>query len=215
VQSRSYWAPANIGPYSQAIAIPLPLSDDEDSPVWAVSVAGQIPLIPHTMSLPVSENSNETPKPHGYDVSNFKLQTVLSLQHLWRIGQEMSVQWWSSAVAYLPRSSLEAVAEKAAIACRAWALVHQRDVDGGESESEEMRDLWEEKHYAGMEVRGAGKVEKLLPDWDVVERGCGQGEEMMVPPFWVAEVEELPRGSEVEWHAQLGIVGGPVKVSRE
>jgi diphthine-ammonia ligase len=91
-------------------------------------------------------------------------------------------------------------------------LVHERELKGDESEEEEARDLWEEKYYAGMEVRGQGKVEKMLPDWEVVEFGGGEGG--MVPPFWVAEVEELPRGSEVEWHAQLGVAGGPVKVSR-
>jgi diphthine-ammonia ligase len=53
-------------------------------------------------------------------------------------------------------------------------------------------------------------VEKMLPDWDFVEVG---GEEEVVPPFWVVEVEELPRGSAVEWHAQLGVMGGLVKVS--
>jgi diphthine-ammonia ligase len=212
VQSRSYWAPANIGPYSQAISIPLPSSSSEDRSVWTVSVAGQIPLIPHTMSLPVRDGSTEIPSTGVFDARNFKLQTVLSLQHLWRIGQEMNVQWWTSAVAYLPSSSLEVVAEKAAIVSRAWALVHERELKGDESGEEEARDLWEEKHYAGMEVRGQGKVEKLLPDWEVVEFVGGEGE--MVPPFWVAEVEELPRGSGVEWHAQLGVAGGPVKVSR-
>lgn len=211
MQSRSYWAPANIGPYSQAISIPLSSLDDEDSPVWAVSVAGQIPLIPHTMSLPINENGSETLNPVGYDVSDFNLQTVLALQHLWRIGLEMSVQWWTSAVAYLPRSSLKVVPQKAAIVSRAWKLAHQRDLDDSESEGEETRDLWEEKHYAGMEIRGAGKVEKLLPDWAAVK--CDDDERMLIPPFWVVEVEELPRGSEVEWHAQLGVAGGPVKVS--
>lgn len=180
-------------------------------PVWAVSVAGQIPLVPHTMSLPVREISKETVGINGFDGRNFKLQTVLSLQHLWRIGQEMNVQWWTGAVAYLPSSSLEVVKEKAAIVSRAWTLVHERECEDDESDDEEARDLWEEKHYAGMEVRGQGKVEKTLPDWDVVE--CDGGEGKVVPPFWVVEVEELPRGSEVEWHAQLGVVGGPVKVS--
>lgn len=164
------------------------------------------------MSLPVRDGSTEIPSTSIFDARNFKLQTVLSLQHLWRIGQEMNVQWWTSAVAYLPSSSLEVVAEKAAIVSRAWALVHERELKGDESEEEEARDLWEEKYYAGMEVRGQGKVEKMLPDWEVVEFGGGEGG--TVPPFWVAEVEELPRGSEVEWHAQLGVAGGSVKVSR-
>ena len=211
VQSRSYWAPANIGPYSQAISIPQPSSEDEDSHVWTVCVAGQIPLIPHTMSLPASDNSTEIPSSNDFDERNFKLQTVLALQHLWRIGQEMNVQWWTSAVAYLPRSSLEAVAKKAAVVSRAWKLVHERELEGDDSEDEEARDLWEEKHYAGMERRGAEKVEKMLPDWGTVESGC-EGQEM-VPPLWLVEVEELPRGSAIEWHAHLGVVGGPVKVS--
>jgi diphthine-ammonia ligase len=209
VQSRSFWAPANIGPYSQAISIPLPSSDDQDSEVWAASIAGQIPLVPHTMILPASANSNEIAGASRFDVGSFNLQAVLSLQHLWRIGQEMNVQWWTSAVVYLPRSTLEAAAEKAAVVSRAWALIHERELKGDESEDEETRDLWEEKHYAGREVRGAERVEKILPDWNIVK--CG-GEDM-VPPFWVVEVEELPKGSEVEWHAQLGIVGGHVKVS--
>jgi diphthine-ammonia ligase len=211
VQSRSYWAPANIGPYSQAISIQLPLSSDEDSPVWAVSIAGQIPFIPHTMSLPAHNTSTEIPRGSVFNLRDFTFQTVLSMQHLWRIGQEMSVQWWTSAVAYLPSSSPEAVAEKAAIASHAWALIHERDLKGEESEEEEVRDLWEEKHYAGMEVRGQGKMDTMLPDWEVVEFGGGKGK--VAPPFWVVEVEELPRGSEIEWHAQLGVVGGPVRVS--
>lgn len=72
VQSRSYWAPANIGPYSQAISVPLappppfpPLAtvqddlstlslfefDDWYSAGELVYVAGQIPLVPITMDL--------------------------------------------------------------------------------------------------------------------------------------------------------------------
>ncbi|PMD40092.1 adenine nucleotide alpha hydrolases-like protein [Hyaloscypha variabilis F] len=212
VQSRSYWAPANIGPYSQAISIPQSSSEDEDEdqPVWTVSVAGQIPLIPHTMSLPSSDDSADISSSVSFDVGNFKLQTVLSLQHLWRIGQEMKVQWWTSAVAYLPHSSPRVVAEKAAMVSRAWALIHERDLKGDDSEDEEERDLWEEKHYAGMNRRGAEKVEKILPDWDILE--CGIGEREMVPPVWVVEVEELPRESAIEWHALLGVVGGSVKL---
>jgi diphthine-ammonia ligase len=163
------------------------------------------------MSLPVSESSSETPKTSGFDADNFKLQTVLSLQHLWRIGQEMNVQWWTGAVAYLPHDTLENAAEKAAIVSRAWALIHRREVKDDDSEDEDVRDLWEEKYYAGMEVRGVGKVEKMLPDWEIVEISGEEGG--AVPPFWVVEVEELPRASAVEWHTQLGVVDGPVKVS--
>jgi diphthine-ammonia ligase len=60
VQSRSYWAPANIGPYSQAIL----------SAGWW-EVAGQIPLIPASMEL--------------VSPLNHPLGCVLALQHLVRI----------------------------------------------------------------------------------------------------------------------------------
>ncbi|TVY47126.1 Diphthine--ammonia ligase [Lachnellula occidentalis] len=184
VQSRSYWAPANIGPYSQAISTPSP-----NSTIWTVSVAGQIPLIPHTMALP-----------HGTSTESFKLQAVLSLQHLWRIGTEMSVSWWTSAVAFLPRASDP---QHAVLAGRAWELLHKRDGEGeSDEDEEEERDLWAEQQCVGM---GAKDAKGELPDWDVVR---GEG----APPFWAVEVEELPRGAEVEWHAHLGVVGGPIQV---
>ena len=52
VQSRSYWAPANIGPYSQAISIPQKTSSSSTTLNRLVHVAGQIPLVPGTMTLP-------------------------------------------------------------------------------------------------------------------------------------------------------------------
>lgn len=140
----------------------------------------------------------------GHIEEGFKLQTVLALQHLWRIGQEMGVQWWTSAVAYVPRESLYAVKEKAAIAGQAWTLLHARDES--EDEEGEERDIWKERHCAGMKVRGAKAAAKMLPDWGIVEG-------LKAPPVFVVEVEELPRGAGVEWHAQVGVVGGMVKVS--
>lgn len=58
VQSRSYWAPANIGPYSQAVR----------SGGWW-EVAGQIPLVPRSMEV----------------VREVREGAVLALQHLDRI----------------------------------------------------------------------------------------------------------------------------------
>ena len=77
VQSRSYWAPANIGPYSQAIATSKSKDKDFESmiaPMETIYVAGQIPLVPASMTLVGG---------------SFSMQTALSLQHLWRIGREM------------------------------------------------------------------------------------------------------------------------------
>ncbi|KAK0242589.1 hypothetical protein EDD85DRAFT_811884 [Armillaria nabsnona] len=60
VQSLSYWAPANIGPYSQAI-----ISDER------IFISGQIGLIPPSLSMP--------------SPSSLALETVLSMQHVDRI----------------------------------------------------------------------------------------------------------------------------------
>ncbi len=209
VQSRSYWAPANIGPYSQAISLPVATSSDESPEQRTVVVAGQIPLVPHTMALPPS-----VPTPRGCKtglLENFNLQAVLSLQHLWRIGAEMKVGWWTSVVAYLPRNSPELIEEQAAIASQAWKMLHTRDAESMDEEAEE-RDIWEEKHYAGMEARGAVKAAHNLPDWSLVEAQSNKGSS--IPPFFAIEVEELPRGSGIEWHAHLGVVGGPIKVTQ-
>ena len=124
----------------------------------------------------------------------------------------MDVGWWTSVVAYLPRGSVEKVAARAAIASKAWAYLHRRKSDEEEDlESDEGRDLWEEKYYAGMESRGGLKATKPLPGWSMVE---SDDETALVPPVFAVEVEELPRQSQIEWHAHLGVVNGPVKVNK-
>ncbi|KAF7352671.1 Diphthine--ammonia ligase [Mycena venus] len=64
VQSLSYWAPANIGPYSQAAMI-----DDK------VFISGQIGLIPRSLSLPSPQS--------------LAFETALSLQHVNRVTQAL------------------------------------------------------------------------------------------------------------------------------
>merc|ERR1711977_460182 len=204
VQSRSYWAPANIGPYSQATSIILPSSPNSQAqtPTSLVSIAGQIPLIPHTMNLP-QENTQDAEQ-------NFKFQAILSLQHLVRIAREMHISWLNSCVAYLPASASSLISQRSQVLARAWKLLHQEpsilDDDDEDDADDQPRDLWEEKHYAGMEVRGAAKDERAYPAWDSVNMSSRVGGDAS-PPFWTAEVEELPRGSAVEWAAGVGIVG--------
>jgi len=74
VQSRSYWAPANVGPYSQAIAVD-----------GVVHIAGMIGLIPETMQI-WKEGEG-----------------VLALQNMVRVGREMSVKkkGWLGGVGYV------------------------------------------------------------------------------------------------------------------
>lgn len=61
---------------------------------------------------------------------------------------------------------------------------------------------------------GQSTEKKMLPDWDAVEYGEGEGEQsgLWTPSFWAAEVEELPRGAGVEWAVLEGVVGAKVTV---
>ena len=72
VQSRSYWAPANIGPYSQAVSAPLSKTrlageaidgdvNDDNIEQIIVHMAGQIPLVPSTMDL-LDKSHSYTPE---------------------------------------------------------------------------------------------------------------------------------------------------------
>ena len=137
IQSRSYWCPANIGPYSQAILSPS---------TSKMYIAGQIPLIPSTMEVynpffPASLESNPaTPAKNNEleraDLKNFHAQACLSLQHLWRIGREKRVGWWEGVVVYIASSTLSdshasdhqdeehALESKARIASHLWKQLH-------------------------------------------------------------------------------------------
>ncbi|KAK1600406.1 uncharacterized protein LY79DRAFT_533476 [Colletotrichum navitas] len=207
VQSRSYWAPANIGPYSQAIDVPLSsqaaLPQDEREAALggarAVTIAGQIPLVPASMILPTEATGN------------LEMQIVLSLQHLWRIATEMKVQLWTSAVAYFPRTLDEAGKRRQSrLAAAAWKGVHAPDEDEDEDEDNGCGpDLWDRKfNPAYMFLGDDGPGPQKLPDWSAVkgatEEDEGEGRRP-VPPFFAVEVEELPRQAGVEWHAHLGL----------
>ncbi|KAI0874502.1 hypothetical protein GGS24DRAFT_339114 [Hypoxylon argillaceum] len=236
VQSRSYWAPANIGPYSQAIAFPLlPLptaevADQEDgeddepqqnyrtsSSPLAVSIAGQIPLIPASMALPPSSTPNHA-----------AMQITLALQHLWRVGIEMQVRWWTSAVAYFPATSTETMQHQALLAAAAWKAAHLwPDLDNSyknpdehdESDDDDAGpDIWDRRYNAHFMTYGGSDEEEAfplsLPNWSVL-KGLDANDEdaeaflkskiAKIPFFFAAEVEELPRQAGVEWHAHLGL----------
>lgn len=80
IRSRSYWAPQNIGPYSQAIVETL---DNCKS----ASLSGQIPLIPASMELSSTLSL-------AYD-------TALALQHLYRVMEVVNVKNLSSCLCYI------------------------------------------------------------------------------------------------------------------
>lgn len=73
IRSRSYWAPQNIGPYSQSIV-------EESSQYKIGTLSGQIPLVPSSMEL--AEASNLIAR---------IFSSVLSLQHLHRVKELIGV----------------------------------------------------------------------------------------------------------------------------
>lgn len=219
VQSRSYWAPANIGPYSQAISV-LAAAGNESAATRMVHIAGQIPLIPASMELPTE----------GID-----MHVALSLQHLWRVGVEMDVRWWTSAAVYFPRhssSSTLSPRDKAVVAYNAWKEAHQWSSDEDGEDGEIGPDLWDRKYntqymtFAGDSGDSEAKRGGMLPDHSVLSAGETQEEEdgeaqnpssRLVPFFFAAEVDELPRSAAAEWHAHAGLAGlspSSVHVSR-
>ncbi|ESZ97954.1 hypothetical protein SBOR_1677 [Sclerotinia borealis F-4128] len=200
VQSRSYWAPANIGPYSQASSLPSSLSSSQ-----SLTIAGQIPLIPHTMLLPTpSPPSSTLPSP------TFHISTVLSLQYLLRIADVTSIKWFSSACIYIPShhtTDQYSPSTRSRIAYQAWKQIHTPQTL--DSDDDEPRDLWEERfRYSNTaSLSNGNNTSTAYPDYTIL-----QTDTLTIPPFWTAEVDSLPRGSEVEWHAHLGICDGPINV---
>lgn len=83
IRSRSYWGPQNIGPYSQSIV-------EHRETFKTASLLGQIPLVPGSMELARSSHL---------------LETVLSLQHLFRVKSLVGVRLLASCVCYVTEVS--------------------------------------------------------------------------------------------------------------
>ena len=179
VQSRSYWAPANIGPYSQAMSI-------AHGAGRLVYIAGQIPLEPASMEL-VSRSSEDGRS--WFD--NYSLRVVLSLQHLWRIGTAMEVDWWLGAIAFLVGESCMEI--KAHIAWQIWKKMHTRKNEEEEEDDEPVLDAWDIKYGRRGDEQALKPALPDLPYFAVVQSTAS------IPPFFAVQVEELPRGSDIEW----------------
>ncbi|KAJ9606372.1 hypothetical protein H2200_009333 [Cladophialophora chaetospira] len=208
VQSRSYWAPANIGPYSQAICVPLKTKQDQAPNVHdaeiveLVHMAGQIPLMPHAMQL---------------SKTDFPEQAVLSLQHLWRVGQERGVDIWPWAIAFLESSKDGSF--RAELSSQVWRNAHlagtrpKNRPDGEDNEEdEEGPDAWDlQYNRAAISQASAtqprpGEHLHLLPNSAVLRPDDEPS--AFIPPFIAAEVISLPRDAPVEWWS-LGITNLP------
>ncbi|KAB8275685.1 hypothetical protein BDV30DRAFT_236325 [Aspergillus minisclerotigenes] len=190
VQSRSYWAPANIGPYSQAMSIPVRSER-------LVYIAGQIPLEPASMDMVAGPESW---------LEGYSLRAVLSLQHMWRIGAAMQVDWWLGAVAYL--TGADHIGTKAQIAWRLWEMMHAQQTDSDEDDEEPVLDAWDIKYGGRAHDQPINLEAAALPNISVVQS------DVLVPPFFAVQVAELPRGSDIEWQG-LGCRCGGLKMAAE
>ncbi|KAF2141811.1 uncharacterized protein K452DRAFT_271603, partial [Aplosporella prunicola CBS 121167] len=186
VQSRSYWAPANIGPYSQAISVPTSTSTTTS----ITYTAGQIPLLPWTMTLPSS---------------SFALSTTLALQHLTRIARATNTSLFPYGVAFITAASPAQAATRARIARAAWRRLHAgawarcvAETAAAEEDAADV-DVWDLRNRgwgAGALGGGAAEREKdpraRVPDW---------GPTPPLPPCIIVQVATLPRDADIEWSA--------------
>ena len=202
VQSRSYWAPANIGPYSQAISVPT--NDETDSSM--VYVAGQIPLVPASMDLlQLDSGHNQTDSETENEIELFQKRSCLALQHLWRIGKAMKVRWWTGGIAFIT-GEID-VRMKAVVAWETWKEVHQKRLWEKDGVEEDSLDLWD-KRYGGLGslMKEEGEVQSL-PDLERLSISPFD----KPPGFFAVQVDELPRDSNIEWQG-LGVTNPYVDV---
>lgn len=217
VQSRSYWAPANIGPYSQAISVPVATSGQGSSRL--VYIAGQIPLEPASMDMVTWESLPLQQQVQQSWMTDYALRAVLALQHLWRIGVAMQVDWWAGAVAFLTNQDGHIVT-KARIAWQVWEKMHTipDENDDANDDEEPTLDAWDLK-YGRREYEQTSPSSKsgpALPNFAVLQQPDTPTTTTTstIPPFLAAEIAELPRGSDVEWQG-LGCVCDGLTITTE
>ncbi|KAJ9645376.1 hypothetical protein H2199_003384 [Coniosporium tulheliwenetii] len=170
-----------------------------------VHVAGQIPLVPASMEMVCAEDLRAAGLDGEGDneMAEFRTQTVLALQHLWRVGRAVDVQWWTGSVAFLAACEEGEAAARARLAGRAWRGIHRvlGEAGRGNSEDEEELDVWDLKNgvtyqpNANESTEGDGRPP--LPDSGIVQ--ISSQEQCPTPPCIVVQVDELPRGAAIEW----------------
>ena len=185
VQSFSYWAPANIGPYSQAVSVPL-LENRPGNESRIVYMAGQIPLIPSQMDI--------------YS-GTFRECAILALQHLWRVGISVCVDWWITGIAYFTETGYGDPSTRAQELFCLWDALHSMTLNS-EASDDEMDDSydigdahlmrpWLSTHNQSR-ITSTKRITASLPRWDSV-KGAHH------PPCFAVQVTELPRNAQVEW----------------
>ncbi|KAI6793945.1 adenine nucleotide alpha hydrolases-like protein [Hortaea werneckii] len=180
VQSRSYWAPANIGPYSQAFVLQSDQDVDQDAVLY---VAGQIPLIPASMELACSPSKDAW--------TTFAYQAVLALQHADRIGNVMSSKRWVAGIAFIVAPEAEDVRRLVQVARHTWTAWH--DTGNAEDNSDEQEDEDFDVWHLTQNFARSGLAKRQPEQYRQSTRP------LQTPPLWFAKVDALPRGASIEW----------------
>lgn len=157
IRSRSYWAPQNIGPYSQAIV-------DHRGKIKNATLSGQIPLVPASMQLDTSMSNTES--------------AVLALQHLYRAKTLVDVKQFSEAICFVTNPAL------APLLAQIWQLYvddveygqdfynrllivqvtnlpRNANVEWGGSTFEKIRDMYEDEEETGTSLSYDDITEKF------------------------------------------------------
>ncbi|KAI6833069.1 adenine nucleotide alpha hydrolases-like protein [Hortaea werneckii] len=182
VQSRSYWAPANIGPYSQAFVLQSNQDVDRGDVLY---VAGQIPLIPASMELASSQSKDA--------LATFAYQAVIALQHADRIGIVMSSKRWAAGIAFIVAPGAEDARKLGLVARRTWSVWHETGDVSAEDNSDEQEDEGFDVWHVTQNFARSGLANRQ-PEQDRQSTRPQQ-----TPPLWVIEVDALPRGASIEW----------------
>jgi diphthine-ammonia ligase len=133
----------------------------------------------------------------GSWVENYRLRAVLALQHLWRIGEAMQVNWWLGAVAFLARG--EHANTQAQVAWRLWERMHALpDNEDEDDDDGPQLDAWDIKYGRRTEELTDAPVSSLPQFTALVVSHTS------IPPFLAVQVDELPRGSDIEWQGLGG-----------
>ena len=188
VQSRSYWAPANIGPYSQAISIPIDGIMDLEAGAL-VYIAGQIPLTPASMELAYSTVAGEA--------HTFLFQSVLALQHAVRVGRATQVRQWVCAMAFIVADSPEAAIMRAKVVHQAWNDFHHSGISGlADCEDDEVEDaafdVWNVTYGPARShsYLRTGVLDQVKAKSTLLQESS---------PLYIVRVDALPKGASIEW----------------
>ncbi|KAF2666016.1 adenine nucleotide alpha hydrolases-like protein [Microthyrium microscopicum] len=192
VQSRSYWAPANIGPYSQAICEPLYSRSDASITSNIVHVAGQIPLVPSSMEvLTLTQIRTMDPSAEASTLTDHSV--ALALQHLWRIGRATNVTAWTGGIVFINAKcgpgAIEAFAHKA---LRQWQAIHTLSLDQQRDKEE---DEIPDRGLNDITLQRPSSTDTRSP---LPNAGCINSLDD-IPPAYALLVADLPRGAPVEW----------------